>query len=172
MYFFGWEISLSSIGDLFKAEAVNGQLIKLGSRLEDETIASLISAYGRQKKLKQAQEVFAAVADSPILGNPIINSMIDACVKCGKFEEAYLLYEEVAQRGHNLGAVGIGMVVNALTNSGMIVNSLVDQPLSIHFDSNSFMHASYACACDANLFDIGNFRIVSLVYTTFIDIIW
>lgn len=105
-------------GDLFKAEAVNGQLIKLGSRLEDETIASLISAYGRQNKLKQAQEVFAAVADSPILGNPIINSMIDACVKCGKFEEAYLLYEEVAQRGHNLGAVGIGMVVNALTNSG------------------------------------------------------
>jgi len=98
--------------------------------------------------------------------------MIDACVKCGKFEEAYLLYEEVAQRGHNLGAVGIGMVVNALTNSGMIVNSLVDQPLSIHFDSNSFMHASYACAYDANLFDIDNFRIVSLVYTTFIDIIW
>ncbi|KAG6738543.1 hypothetical protein POTOM_058163 [Populus tomentosa] len=105
-------------GDLFKAEAVNGQLIKLGSRLEDETIASMISAYGRQNKLKQAREVFAAVADSPIWGNPIINSMIDACVKCGKFEEACLLYEEVAQRGHILDAVGIGMVVNALTNSG------------------------------------------------------
>lgn len=59
--------------------------------------------------------------------------MIDACVKCGKFEEAYLLYEEVAQRGHNLDAVGIGMVVNALTNSGMIVNSLVDQPYQYIF---------------------------------------
>uniref|UniRef100_A0A6N2KM93 PROP1-like PPR domain-containing protein n=1 Tax=Salix viminalis TaxID=40686 RepID=A0A6N2KM93_SALVM len=105
-------------GDLFKAEAVNGHLIKLGSRLEDETIASLISVYGRQNKLKQAQEVYAAVADSPILRNPIINSMIDACVKCGKFEEAYLLYKEAVQRGHNLDAVGIGMVVNALTNSG------------------------------------------------------
>ena len=97
--------------------------------------------------------------------------MIDACVKCGKFEEAYLLYKEAVQRGHNLDAVGIGMVVNALTNSGMIINSLVDQHLSIHFDSNS-LHTSYACACVANLFDIGNFRIVSLVYTTFIVIIW
>jgi pentatricopeptide repeat protein len=94
-------------------------LIKLGCRLQGATIASLISLYAKQHKLKKAQEVFAAVADSPTCEKLIYNSMIDAYAKCGRPEEAYSLYKQVAEKGHDLNAVAISIVVNALTNIGM-----------------------------------------------------
>ncbi|XP_021648830.2 pentatricopeptide repeat-containing protein At5g27270 isoform X3 [Hevea brasiliensis] len=105
-------------GDVCEADTISAQVTKLGFRLEDEIIASLINLYGKRQKLKQAQEVFATVADSPLCGKSIVNSMIDAYVKCGKSEEAYSLYKELTDRGHNLGAVGISIIVNALTKCG------------------------------------------------------
>jgi pentatricopeptide repeat protein len=106
-------------GDTIKAETLTGKLIKLGYRLEAATIASLISLYAKQHDLKKAQEVFAAVADSSTNEKLIYKSMIDAYSKCGKPEEAYSLYKQLAEEGHDLDAVTISIVVNALTNSGM-----------------------------------------------------
>ncbi|XP_062147181.1 pentatricopeptide repeat-containing protein At5g27270 isoform X2 [Alnus glutinosa] len=105
-------------GDTIKAETLTDQLTKLGCRLEATTIASLISLYAKQHNLKKAQEVFAAVADSSSNEKLIYKSMIDAYSKCGKPEEAYSLYRQVAEEGHDLDAVAISIVVNALTNSG------------------------------------------------------
>lgn len=91
--------------------------MKMGSILEDETIASLIGFYGKQQKLKHAKDLFMAVRDSSS-GKIICNAMIDAYAKCGKPEEAYKLYKESTEKGHVLGAVSISIVVNSLTNSG------------------------------------------------------
>ncbi|CAK9172464.1 unnamed protein product [Ilex paraguariensis] len=74
-------------------------------------------------KLRRAQEVFAAVADSFTTRKLLYNSMIDACIKCAKPEEAYLLYRDEAEKGHDLGAVAISMLVNVLTNCGKNDNS-------------------------------------------------
>ncbi|XP_050222536.1 pentatricopeptide repeat-containing protein At5g27270 isoform X1 [Mercurialis annua] len=105
-------------GDTGKAEALIAQVTKLGGRLDDEVIASLISLCGKRQKLNQAQEVFAATADSPLCGKPIVNSMIDAYAKCGKSEDAYSLYKEVTDKGLNLGAVGVTIFVKALSDCG------------------------------------------------------
>lgn len=86
--------------------------------MEDEIIASLISLYGKRQELKQAQETFAAVVDSPSCGKSIFNSMIDAYVNCGKSEEAYSFYKELTDQGHNLGAFGVSVIVNSLTKCG------------------------------------------------------
>lgn len=45
--------------------------------------------------------------------------MLDAYIKCGKPEEAYLLYKQVTEQRHGLDAVSISIVVNALAISGM-----------------------------------------------------
>lgn len=94
-------------------------MIKLGCRLEAATIAALISLYTKKHKLKKAQEIFAAVLESPTYEKIIYKSMIDAYAKCGKPEEAYAVYKQVAEKGHDLDAVAISIVVNALTSSGM-----------------------------------------------------
>lgn len=62
--------------------------------------------------------------------------MIDAYAKCGRPEEAYSLYKQVAEKGHDVNAVGISIVVNALTNIGMSGKcSRLTQfvPLSLYF---------------------------------------
>uniref|UniRef100_A0A2P2JY30 PROP1-like PPR domain-containing protein n=1 Tax=Rhizophora mucronata TaxID=61149 RepID=A0A2P2JY30_RHIMU len=105
-------------GDICQARRVNDQVTNLGCRLDSEIIASLIALCGRKGELKQAQEIFAAVADAPLSEKSVFIAMIDAYAKCGKSEEAYSLYKDFSETVHDLGAVGIGMVVNALTNSG------------------------------------------------------
>lgn len=93
-------------------------MIKLGCRLEDASGASMISMYGKQKKLKQAQEVFAAVAGSATDGQVIYGSMIDAYIACDREEDAYLFYKEQTRKGHNFGPVSISILVKALTSCG------------------------------------------------------
>lgn len=80
--------------------------------------SAVISVYGKQDKLEQAKEVFAAFVKRHPAGKPIYNSMIDAFAKCGKVDDAYLLYNEETKKGHNLGVVAITMLVNTLANSG------------------------------------------------------
>ncbi|KAK2972854.1 hypothetical protein RJ640_028382 [Escallonia rubra] len=106
------------VGDISKAEDLYGLLNKLGFKLDDATNASMITFYAMQHKLKQAKEVFATVADSCIPGKPLYSSMIDAYTRCAKPEEAYLFYKEQTNRGHDLGAVAISMLVNSLINCG------------------------------------------------------
>nr|KYP38296.1 Pentatricopeptide repeat-containing protein At5g27270 family [Cajanus cajan] len=111
-------ISLSKDGEISKAELLNHQLIKLGCRMEEATVASLISHYGKQQMLKQAEDIFAEYVNSPTSSKLLYNSMINAYAKCGKQEKAYSLYKQVTEEGCDLGAVGISIAVNSLTNGG------------------------------------------------------
>ncbi|OVA02833.1 Pentatricopeptide repeat [Macleaya cordata] len=105
-------------GDSSKAESLYDQVIKLGYKPEDSAIASMINLYGRLQQLNRVQEVYASVADSPASAKRIYSSMIDAYAKCGKLEEVNWLYEEMVRKGHDLNAVMISMIVNALTTYG------------------------------------------------------
>lgn len=105
-------------GDASKAECLYALLMKFGCMPEDAACASMISLYGKQQKLKQAQDVFAAVADSSKARKLLHGSMIDAFARCGKSEEAYQFFREETVKGHDLGAVAISMLVNVLTNCG------------------------------------------------------
>lgn len=106
------------VGDAFQAKVLINQLIKLGCKLDDALVASLISFYAKKQKLQEAQELFFEFSDSPAT-EKLFNSMLDAYVKCGKPEEAYSLYKQVTERGHDPGAVAISIIVNGLANSGM-----------------------------------------------------
>lgn len=87
--------------------------------MDEATVASLISHYGKQQMLKQAEDIFAEYINSPTSSKVLFNSMINAYAKCGKQEKAYLLYKQATGEGRDLGAVGISIAVNSLTNGGM-----------------------------------------------------
>ncbi|KAK2658449.1 hypothetical protein Ddye_004982 [Dipteronia dyeriana] len=105
-------------GAISKVKILYNQLMKLGCRLEDEVIVSLIGLYGKQRMLKDAQDVFELVCDSSRPGKLILKSIIDAYAKCGKPEEAYAVYKEATAKGQDLDAVAISILVNTLTNYG------------------------------------------------------
>ncbi|ESQ32267.1 hypothetical protein EUTSA_v10003569mg [Eutrema salsugineum] len=105
-------------GDITKAEILADLIIRLGLSIEEETIATLIAVYGRQHKLKEAKRLYLAAGESKTMGKSIINSMIDAYVRCGWLEAAYGLFMESAEKGCNPGAVTVSILVNALTNRG------------------------------------------------------
>lgn len=120
-------------GDVSKAKFLKDRMTKLGCRLEDDVIASLIGLYGKQQKLKEAQDVFQEVAGSSKPGKSIIKSIIDAYARCGKAMEAYLIYEEVTAQGHHLDAVAMSILVNTLTNCGMTATVNYFVPLFFFF---------------------------------------
>lgn len=98
--------------------------MKLGRKPEDAASASLIIFYGKQKKLKEALNVFESVADSSRTGSLLYNSIIDAYNRCDKQEEAYMFYKEEMEKGHFFGPVAISMLVNGLCNCGKSMESL------------------------------------------------
>ncbi|KAK7247030.1 hypothetical protein RIF29_41906 [Crotalaria pallida] len=110
--------SLTKEGEISKAESLNHQLIRLGCGMDEATASSLISHYGKQQMLKQAEDIFEQYVNSPTSSKLLYNSMIDAYAKCGEQEKAYLLYKRLTKEGRDLGAVGISIVVNTLTNRG------------------------------------------------------
>lgn len=95
-------------------------MTKHGCRLQDTSLASIISMYGKQKKLARAQKVFASMEDSATDGKLVSGLMIDAYIACGREEDAYLFCKEQTARGNNLGPVSISILVKALTNCGKI----------------------------------------------------
>ncbi|XWS58753.1 hypothetical protein CRYUN_Cryun08bG0061000 [Craigia yunnanensis] len=121
-------------GDISKVQSLNDQVVKLGCSVDDATIASMIGLYGKEQKLKHAQDVFTAAADSRTCGKSIYNSMIDAYVRCGKPEAAYSLYKEAIKKGHDLGAVAISKVVNSLTNFGK--HRETEEMIRLNFQDN------------------------------------
>ncbi|GER33472.1 pentatricopeptide repeat-containing protein [Striga asiatica] len=90
-------------------------MIRNGCKIEDAARASIISLYGKQKKLKQAEEVFFDGFGS---AKDLYSSMIDAYVTCGRVQNAYLFFKEQTTQGHSLGAVAISKLVKALTSCG------------------------------------------------------
>ncbi|KAL0321678.1 UNVERIFIED_CONTAM: Pentatricopeptide repeat-containing protein [Sesamum calycinum] len=105
-------------GDLLSTEYLYEVMMRLGCGLEDAARASMITLYGKQKKLKQAEDVFAAVAAWATDGSVVYSSMIDAYITCGREEDACLFYREQTKKGHKLGPVAISMLVKALTDCG------------------------------------------------------
>lgn len=102
-----------------KAEYLYELMTKLGCILEVTALGSMISLYGKQKRLRKAQEVYSAVAGSGTTGKETIyNSMINAYITCNREEEAYFLYKEQIEKGRNLDPVSISILVKALTNNG------------------------------------------------------
>lgn len=120
-------------GDISKAELLADLIMRLGLSIEEETTAALIAVYGRQHKLKEAKRLYlAAAGESKTQGKSVINSMIDAYVRCGWLEAAYGLFMESAEKGCDPSPVTISILVNALTNQG-ISNYLQDFTYNKHF---------------------------------------
>ncbi|RDX67819.1 Pentatricopeptide repeat-containing protein, partial [Mucuna pruriens] len=132
-------------GEISKAELLNHQLIKLGCRIEEATVASLISHYGKQQMLKQAEDIFAEYVNSPTSSKLLYNSMINAYAKCGKQEKAYLLYKQATEEGRDLGAVGISIAVNSLTNGGkhQEAENIVRRSLKENLELDTVAHNTF-----------------------------
>ncbi|CAA0813104.1 Pentatricopeptide repeat-containing protein [Striga hermonthica] len=102
--------------DMLNMEILYELMIRSGCKIEDAARASIISLYGKQKKLKQAEKVFFDGSGSATDLKVIYSSMIDAYVTCGRVQNAYLFFKEQTTQGHSLGAVAISKLVKALTS--------------------------------------------------------
>lgn len=105
-------------GDMLTTEYLYELMTELGCGVEDAARGSMISLYGKQKKLKKAQHVFAGVAGSATNEKFIYSSMIDAYTICGRADQAYLFYKEQTIEGHKFDPVSISILVKALTSAG------------------------------------------------------
>ncbi|PWA50985.1 Pentatricopeptide repeat-containing protein [Artemisia annua] len=101
-----------------EAESLVGLLLKLNCKPEVSTISSMIYLYGKQNQLERANQMFKAVADTSSERNHLCNSMIDVYVKSAKVDDAYLFFKEETEKGHDVGAIAISMLVNALISCG------------------------------------------------------
>lgn len=78
----------------------------------------MISWYGKEQRLDRAEEIFAE-ASSPFPARVIVNAMIDVYVRCGRADDAFFLYTKASKRGHDLGAVAVSIIVDALSSNGI-----------------------------------------------------
>ncbi|KAD6119635.1 hypothetical protein E3N88_10906 [Mikania micrantha] len=101
-----------------QAESLFDLLLKLGCKLEISMLSSMIYLYGKQNQMELAKKAFAAVADASSEQKHLYSCMIDAFVKSNKVDEANTFYIEEDKKGHDVGAVAISMLVNALSNCG------------------------------------------------------
>ncbi|PON62426.1 Tetratricopeptide-like helical domain containing protein [Trema orientale] len=149
-------------GDAFKARTLINQLSKLGCRLDDATVSSLISLYGKQHKLKQAEDVYLTFADSPATEKLLCKSMLDAYVKCGKPEEAFSLYKQVTKTGNCLDAVAISIVVNSLSNSGKHQDAeiVIRKSLEDHLELDTVAYNTFIKA----MLDAGRLHFASYIH--------
>lgn len=90
----------------------------------------MISLYGKQQNLERVKVLFAAAANSGICGAEIYNSVIDACVKCGELGQGYQVFKECTKKGISLSPVVISVLVNNLTNRGIVFAHLLVKFLS------------------------------------------
>ncbi|XP_004309071.1 PREDICTED: pentatricopeptide repeat-containing protein At5g27270 [Fragaria vesca subsp. vesca] len=154
-------------GDAYKAEIRIHQLLKLGCRVDNATISSLISVYGKKHKLKKAQEIYTAFADSPLAKKILCNSMLDAYAKCGKSEEAYSLYRQLTEEGHDLDAVAISIVVNALTHRGKHreAENVIRQSLEHHSELDTVAYNTFIKA----MLEAGRLHFASSIYESMLS---
>ncbi|PKA66225.1 Pentatricopeptide repeat-containing protein [Apostasia shenzhenica] len=90
-------------GNVVKAKWVYEQSVKLGSQPEDTATAAMINFYGRSQQLQEALEIYCSVSGSHQIGSTVYTSMIDAYCRCGKVNDADLLYREMSEKGHSVG---------------------------------------------------------------------
>lgn len=108
----------SAAGSTDEAKFIYDQLIELRIKPDDAAIATLIVQYGQTKQLEQAQELFESASALFSEGVRIYNAMVDAFCKCGKPEDAYHLFMEMANQGNNRDAVTVSILVTHLTKHG------------------------------------------------------
>lgn len=136
-----------SVGLTPEAESLLGLLLKLNCKPEVSTISSMIYLYGKQNQLERANQVFKAVADSSSERKHLCNSMIDVYVKSAKVDDAYLFFKEETEKGHDVGAIAISMLVNALTSCGKneIPNRilLIQEPFALLVLINLLVNHNY-----------------------------
>lgn len=101
-------------GDTAKGEAFCEHLMRLGALLDDTTIASIVTSYGRQQNLERARDMFVAWKNFSTVGAQTYSSMIDVCTRIGKIDDAYHIYKEAMHKEVDVGAVTISMLVNNL----------------------------------------------------------
>ena len=89
----------------------------MGFKPDDSAIATLIVQYGQVKQLDQAQELFESASAFFPEGANVYNAMVDAFCKCGKTEDAYHLFMEMA-KGSTRDAVTVSILVTHLTKHG------------------------------------------------------
>nr|XP_043606488.1 pentatricopeptide repeat-containing protein At5g27270 isoform X2 [Erigeron canadensis] len=111
-------INLCKEGLTSEAESLFDLLLKLGCKPEISTLSSLIYLYGKQNQVERAKLVFAAVADASSEQKHLYSCIIDVFTRSAKVDEAYLFYKEEFSEGHDVGAVAISMLVNALNGCG------------------------------------------------------
>ncbi|TKW19264.1 hypothetical protein SEVIR_4G009400v4 [Setaria viridis] len=109
---------LAREGSTDEAKFIYDQLIEMGIKPNDSAVATLIVQYGQGEQLEQAQELFESASASFPEGAHIYNAMVDAFCKCGKTEDAYHLFMEMADQGNNRDAVTVSILVNHLTKNG------------------------------------------------------
>ncbi|KAK6155426.1 hypothetical protein DH2020_009674 [Rehmannia glutinosa] len=148
--------------DMLMAKYLYEIMIKLGCGIEDAARASMISLYGKQKKLKQAEEVFIAVAGSATDLKAIYSSMIDAYITCGREKDAYLFYKEQTRKGHNLGAVSISKLVKALTSCGKYCEA--DEVIRNSFHENLELDTVAYNTCIKAMLEAGKLRSAINIY--------
>lgn len=90
----------------------------MGFKPDHSAIATLIVQYGQAKQLEQAQELFESASAFFPEGANVYNAMVDAFCKCGKTEDAYHLFMEMADQGSNRDAVTVSILVTHLTKHG------------------------------------------------------
>ncbi|CAN6166312.1 unnamed protein product [Urochloa humidicola] len=108
---------LAREGSTDEAKFIYDQLTGMGIKPDESAIATLIVQYGLVKQLEQAQELFKS-ASSLFPGEHVYNAMVDAFCKCGKTEDAYNLFMELADQGTDRDAVTVSILVTHLTKHG------------------------------------------------------
>ncbi|WVZ82897.1 hypothetical protein U9M48_030104 [Paspalum notatum var. saurae] len=109
---------LAREGSTDGAKFIYDQLTELGIKPDDSAVATLIVQYGQAKQLEKAQELFESGSASFPEGSHVYNAMVDAFCKCGKTEDAYNLFMEMAEQGINRDAVTVSILVTHLTKHG------------------------------------------------------
>jgi len=109
---------LAREGSTDEAKFIYDQLTEMGIKPDDSAIATLIVQYGQAKQLEQAKELFESTLASFPGGAHVYNAMVDAFCKCGKTEDAYHLFMEMAVQGSNRDPVTVSILVTHLTKHG------------------------------------------------------
>uniref|UniRef100_A0A804R1T0 PROP1-like PPR domain-containing protein n=2 Tax=Zea mays TaxID=4577 RepID=A0A804R1T0_MAIZE len=109
---------LAREGSTDEARFIYDQLTELGTKPDDSAVATLIVQYGQAKQLERAQELFDSASASFPDGALVCNAMVDAFCKCGRAEDAYHLFMEMADQGSYRNAVTASILVTHLTKHG------------------------------------------------------
>jgi pentatricopeptide repeat protein len=108
----------STAGNTDEAKFIYDQLTEMGIKPDGSAIATLIVQYGQAKQLEQAKELFESASTSFPGGAHVYDAMVDAFCKCGKAEDAYHLFMEMAVQGNNRDPVTVSILVTHLTKHG------------------------------------------------------